>query len=130
MIVTEKEARSAWDHILTMALADKDEEPFPPTVEKVNGLYRFLARTTHPDAGGSAEDFAKLDRAKHVVQAWLVKQAAAPATAVAATPCKVCGGAGYVVQHTGLPGRKGLRRQCITCHGSGDATYDAHGLHT
>lgn len=131
MIVTENEARKAWTELCSHYDSGPDvPTAFPPTVEAVTAVYRHAARKTHPDAGGSAADFARMDRAKCVVLEWLRRQQAAPAKAASASrPCEGCSGRGYTIQASGRPGRPGLRRQCITCHGSGDADYDAHGLH-
>jgi DnaJ-class molecular chaperone len=120
MFVSEKMAREAADLLAFPNLEAVD-------VDGVKDHYRVAARGCHPDAGGSAEVFVQVDRAKHVLLAWLARAPqAAPAHVMRS--CARCDGRGYMVLSSGLPGRPGLRRQCPECHGSGDADYDKHGL--
>lgn len=121
MIVSEKAARVAAE---TLALPWEDLHLDSDPVGRVALAFRMAARNTHPDMGGNAEAFAAVDRAKHVLLAWLEK----PRTA---TPehkkraCDYCKGSGRVHQPSGRPGSNGLMRTCPKCHGSGDADYDA-----
>ena len=128
MIVSEKMASSARLTLMSV-LSDEELEQHDSTilcmtVEKVAALYHAAAKRAHPDAGGTSEKFAAVDRAKHVLLAWLARPAKATPTH-RKQPCDYCGGAGYVHTSTGRPGAAGLRRQCRRCHGSGDADYDA-----
>lgn len=124
MHVNEKMAREAADLLAFPSLDTVD-------LEGVKEHYRTAAKGAHPDAGGSAEAFAQVDRAKHILLAWLEKVANAPPPAQlhGKRPCEACDGMGHITLQSGRPGRLGLRRQCQRCHGSGDADYDAHGLH-
>lgn len=124
MIVTEQMAREAAGD-LGLTLHDTLDET------TVSMAYRALAKTVHPDVGGSAEAFAAVDRAKHVLMEWLKRKATTTiARAHGKRPCTHCEGRGYIVLTSGRPGSMGLRRQCQRCHGSGDADYDNHGLHS
>jgi DnaJ-class molecular chaperone len=91
------------------------------TPELLKGAYRDEAKETHPDAGGSAEAFARVDWAKCALEAWLEK-AEQTAPVHKQENCTLCDGKGYVIQRKGLSG--GLRRQCGRCRGTGDANLD------
>src|SRR6185312_17432828 len=82
----------------------------------LTALYHSAARATHPDAGGKAEDFARVDWAKHALTAWLGtdKPAAAPRQEV---HCPRCEGRGYIQRQHGFG--KGARVQCPKCDGTG-----------
>lgn len=96
------------------------------TEESVGFQYRYASKFTHPDRGGTAEAFARVDRAKHVLLAWLAKPK--PATVEhRKRPCEACTGSGHVYASSGRPGSKGLRRQCVKCRGSGDLDLDTRG---
>lgn len=89
----------------------------PMTEEHINAMYKSLAKKAHPDAGGSAEAFARVDRAKHVLLAWLAKKPEA-AQASAGEPCPMCEGRGKVHQRSGF--KRGMLRQCPSCQGHGE----------
>lgn len=82
--------------------------------------YRSCARETHPDAGGSVEAFAAVDRAKHVLLEWL-KKSPAPAEPAHGTKCNQCGGAGFIMRHRGL---RAMRMQCPRCRGMGETDVE------
>lgn len=95
------------------------------TTELVLAAYRAKAKDAHPDAGGSAEAFAAVDRAKYVLLSWLERQARDGAGAVphgGVTKCQRCDGKGYVELLTRSFGGR-LRKQCPGCHGNGEL-YD------
>ena len=125
MLVTEKMAREAVE-VLGLKWPSPGDEPW--TAETVNAAYRAKARETHPDAGGTAEDFANVDRAKHILLEWL-KKPREEAPVHKQRKCDSCEGRGYIVISSGRIGSAGLRRQCRKCHGTGDADLDTHGLH-
>lgn len=91
------------------------------TPEKLKLLYREAAKATHPDAGGKAEDFARVDWAKCALEAWLAKAEPAP-IAHTRENCPNCHGKGYFMMRKGFSG--GLRKQCHRCRGTGDANLD------
>lgn len=120
MIISEKMARTAWD-TLCAACADPEHagvELEAVTEGLVNAAYRVAARKTHPDAGGTAEAFAQVDRAKHIVLRWLVRRptpAEVPHGGV--EECPRCGGSGFVMRRHGF---REMRAQCPSCRGSGE----------
>lgn len=114
MLVNRKMAEQAAAD-LGLALHDGMNE------ETVKYAYKIMAKLTHPDTGGTVIAFAAVDRAKHVLLAWLAK----PKPAVEEQlkqPCPTCGGTGYVMQPRGF--KPGLRVQCRQCRGSGDMGLD------
>lgn len=92
------------------------------TVEVVQQAYRSRARETHPDTGGTLEQFVAVDRAKHVLIAWLNRQPEAVAKALQPELCNACDGTGTI--HVGRGFVKPLRMQCGKCKGTGDLSYD------
>lgn len=129
MIVNRQAAQESWDlirgHMSRNAYQDHD---IPvggsvdlATEELVNKAYRQASRMVHPDAGGDAETFARVDRAKHVLLGWLARQ---PETVDAALGglCTDCNGTGHVkMQRAWGPA---LRKQCPRCRGTGDTNYE------
>lgn len=92
------------------------------TVELVNACYRSAAKRAHPDMGGSAEAFAKVDRAKHVLLGWLERLAGEqPAPPHAVRTCHKCEGRGHVMSQRAF---RQMRVQCPTCRGTGDLDYE------
>jgi len=89
------------------------------TAETIQAAYKRRARETHPDApGGSAEAFVSVDKAKHILLVWLQrKQPPASATDKGAK-CPTCDGSGFIWQASGF--KRGLKRQCAPCHGTGE----------
>lgn len=88
---------------------------------RLDELYRAAAKCTHPDVGGSAEAFARVDWAKHVLTKWLTRDT--PKVATVYQPCRECNGLGHVRMQRGF--KQSAPIQCAACHGSGDAHYDA-----
>lgn len=83
----------------------------------VNMNYRARAKAAHPDSPtGSAEAFVAVDRAKHVLLAWLERTPERP-TVGAGTVCSRCAGKGFVELHRGF---RTMRAVCLACRGSGD----------
>lgn len=81
----------------------------------ITAAFRKLSATHHPDAGGSAEAFARLSWAKEALVRWVAarpmvrqgSQTIAPGT------CRACGGVGRI--------RKGsLKMFCSLCNGTGN----------
>lgn len=119
MIVTENQARAACD-IMFADMASDFFEVY--TAADVNAAYRVKARDAHPDAGGSAEQFVQLDRAKHILLGWLKRRKVTTAKATAhATKCKRCDGTGITNSHKGF---RTMRMQCGTCRGTGEQDYE------
>ena len=85
--------------------------------------YRTEAKKAHPDAGGSPEAFARVDWAKHALLAWIEQEGAQiEAPTLQKQKCHKCSGLGFTQAHVGF--RKGARRVCTRCHGSGDLNFD------
>lgn len=109
MIVTRKMAEEA------AALLGVGLEGATPEIAR--DAYYAAAKAAHPDAGGDAEAFAAVDRAKHVLLEWLRRQADAPLpTPGAGQTCDKCGGAGHVMIQRAW---KAMRVQCPRCRGTG-----------
>lgn len=108
----------------TDALADLGmaQGPDEYTAADLKAAYRFRAGLTHPDReGGSIEAFAVVDRAKHVLEAWLAKRSTEARLGLVAPPCVRCGGTGRIKVHKGF---KFYLVKCVTCNGTGDGGYD------
>lgn len=129
MIVSERQAQAAWDTLRTWARA-ADEKWDADELVHVTGqndgnlrdIYRTACRFTHPDMGGSVEDFAAVDRAKYVVEAWLAKRARVDEVNAhgAVTVCPRCNGDRRIKLQKGF---RQMQVQCPTCHGNGEL-YD------
>lgn len=115
MIVTRKMAEEACK-VLGWGVETLNAEM---TSEGVGAQYRQAAKAAHPDAGGSAEAFAAVDRAKHVLLAWLKRQSGPMAELPHGDTqqCYTCEGRGYLVNRRGW---KVLHVQCHGCGGSGE----------
>lgn len=88
-------------------------------VERVNAAYKEKVKVAHPDAGGSAEAFARVDWAKHALIAWLGKNPARqPEMPVKGDSCPVCAGTGRVKSQNGF--KSALTRMCLQCQGTGE----------
>lgn len=116
MIVTRAMAEEASKELLIHGLFLQGV-----TEQVVQEAYRSRARETHPDAGGSAEAFAAVDRAKHVLLKWLALQGDRQAEPAHASDCSTCGGRGYVDSRRAW---RTLRVQCTKCRGTGDETFE------
>lgn len=89
------------------------------SVAAVEMNYRAKAKLTHPDAGGSAEAFARVDWAKHALLAWLAKNPAKDTEMPAkGDPCPACAGVGRVKVQNGF--KSALTRLCQLCGGTGE----------
>jgi hypothetical protein len=120
-MVSLKTAEKAWDDL---RFALRGEVPdvsmaFPPTAEVVNLVYRTAAKTAHPHLGGSAEEFARIDRAKHALIHWLERSQ--PRAIPDFPRCTVCEGSGRRQLRRGFAT---LSAFCGACGGTGDAGYD------
>lgn len=110
MIITRTMAEEAAE---TLAL----DLSLPLTAEQVGQAYRLLAKAAHPDAGGSPEAFAAVDRAKHVLLGWLARSPAPVDTlSDVGEQCYKCSGKGFVVSQRGW---RQMRVQCLMCRGAG-----------
>lgn len=100
------------------------------TEDTVRDAYRVVAKKTHPDRGGDATVFANADRAKHMLLQWLKQR---DKVVIKAEPgnfgkkCEVCGGTGRRRVQRGF---SSMTMVCGTCHGSGDAQYEADKVDT
>lgn len=92
------------------------------TKDVVNNAYRVVAKKAHPDAGGSAELFVAVDRAKGLLLEYIKRCDAAPVPDVGLKPtaCPTCGGSGRLRVHRGF---HAMNMMCGTCHGTGEAEY-------
>lgn len=133
MIVTEKMAQEAWDHLRTYArMSDEKWDQMASlsgwaNESNVKAAFHAASRQTHPDMGGSAEAFAAVDRAKHVLLEWLKRAPAArPVQSAQGEPCDRCGGAGWVSVQRAW---KAMRVTCQRCRGTGDLSNDDRGTY-
>lgn len=128
MIINRKDAVAAWDFLRTYArVADEVyDDPHMAvldgrTADQVNAAYRIAARYTHPDKGGDAETFARVDYAKCLLIKWLERQEEPRTADFADGLCKQCDGLGF---HKVTHGFKTTRRACQACRGTGDMNYE------
>lgn len=89
---------------------------------QVSNIYKVAARATHPDAGGTAEAFARVDWAKHVLLKWIAQDNSARPPEHKTRKCGNCNGAGYIQTMIGF--KMGPRKQCQPCRGTGDADFE------
>lgn len=85
------------------------------TAEGVNAQYRAAVMEAHPDRGGSQEAFVAVDRAKHVLLAWLEKSEQAPPAH--GEQCPRCEGRGYVDHQRAF---RAMKVTCPRCRGTGE----------
>ena len=83
------------------------------TSEDLAVAYKYKARETHPDAGGTSAAFQLVNQAQGTLKAWL-DNARPPITDD--NECPNCYGFGHVIMRRGF---KSLRVQCRTCNGRG-----------
>lgn len=131
MIVSHKMALAAW-HLLISYARVTDEawdliqtRPMESlTKDVIASAYRTAARYTHPDTTqhDSAAEFAAVDRAKHVLLAWLERQSPDEATKEhgGVTACPRCKGERTITLQRGF---RQMKVQCPTCKGNGEI-YD------
>lgn len=126
MIVSRKMAEEAWELLLEVA-GMESVESVPYEQDELLRVFKWAAKASHPDVGGSAEAFAAVDRAKHVLLAWL-RRSRDEATSVphgTTRRCHMCDGKGFVMTARGF---SSLRTSCGACRGSGDLdTEHDHG---
>lgn len=96
------------------------------TIDAVRDAYRKVAKKTHPDAGGDAVAFANADRAKHLLLKWL-ERGSRPAPPKVEPgrfheKCSNCQGSGRRRINRGF---HSMTMVCGTCHGTGDAQFEA-----
>lgn len=89
--------------------------------EELKGFYRDAARTAHPDAGGTDERWAAVDKAHAILKEHLRKQGGDVQPKLVAEKCANCTGSGYVEKKS----QRGfnittLRVQCRKCNGTGE----------
>lgn len=115
--------------IVTRAKAEEAKGllEIPNPLEEIDGplvyfSFKVAARRTHPDVGGNAEAFARVDWAKHVLLKWLEKPANAEQRSDLGAKCPHCEGYGYVRKQIGF--KLGARIQCVRCAGTGDAGHE------
>lgn len=127
MIVSRKMAEEAWALLMPYSFHPATTVDRPPafdalTDKLVDRSYKVGAMVKHPDKGGSPEEFVALDRAKHMLLAYLAKQGqsegAKPHGGV--TPCQKCNGTGRIALQRGF---KQMQVQCPGCKGNGEL-YD------
>lgn len=91
------------------------------TADRVQIAYRAMAQQTHPDAGGSIEQFAAVNHAKQVLTEWLRRVGESDARRYQPIKCEVCSGTGRKPVHRGW---KVSYVMCGACGGTGDGGYD------
>lgn len=125
--ITDTEAHEAWDLLMSKydgRLAFVPE--FPGTREQVKAIFNVVALATHPDHGGTAEDFQEARRAQGALLLYQ-EQVAPPAPRKAGhRPCEACNGTGRTTRPSRVIGSKGLAQICRKCRGTGDADLDTH----
>ncbi len=128
MIVSARQAKEAWTLLRQWARL-VDEKWDMDELARVEGrskgdvtdAYRAACKHCHPDRGGDMVDFVKVDRAKHLLFAWLEREADAPVPVHGGvTKCPRCTGLTYVLLHRGA---RQMRMQCPSCKGNGEI-YD------
>lgn len=85
------------------------------TEETIKAAYRTKARAAHPDAGGSAEQWARVSWAEAALKRWLTARPMALGKVEHMRPgnCRACAGTGRV--------RSGqLKMFCVLCDGTGN----------
>lgn len=125
MIISKKQADEAWVVLRTYARiiderwdADELVDVQGRTKTDVTDAYRAACRTVHPDMGGDVERFAAVDRAKHVLMAWLERAGTvSDAPPAHGQPCARCNGLGHVLSQRAF---RAMRVQCPTCRGAGE----------
>lgn len=117
MIVSRYKANEALVELAMMGVSPDDV-----THEQVKAAYRKRAAETHPDMpGGSLENFAAVDRAKHILEAWLAKPDADAPKGLHPTACGNCAGTGRIKVQRGFTS---MTVVCQPCGGTGDADLD------
>lgn len=115
-------SRKAYEEAVALLLPywpDELSTAHPLDKERVTIMYRLAARHLHPDRGGSAEAFAAVDRAKHVLLHWLARaEAQEDKPHGGVSKCPRCDGRGYMELRNGF--KAPLRKQCPTCNGNGE----------
>jgi hypothetical protein len=123
VIVTEKMAREACVDLGWGPETLNDEL----TTAGVGAQYRLMAKRAHPDCeGGSVEAFAKVDRAKHVLFAWLERRDRAEPQPAHGNKCRRCEGKGYVESHRAF---RVMKIACPLCRGLGEEGVEAEKGH-
>lgn len=92
-------------------------EPVKLEEADITRRYRKMAQFLHPDRGGDANEFVKLDRAKCILVAWVNRPAAKPDTSMPKNTCPMCKGEG---RRTLARGFKTMTMVCGTCKGAGE----------
>lgn len=113
MIINRKKATEA-AAVLRLQLEDV-------TDTMINSAFKSMSKTAHPDAGGTVDEFVRLDHAKHVLLRWVAQKVLRGDEPMRVEDCKSCNGKGKVEI------RRGFARMtimCGRCKGSGDAGYD------
>lgn len=89
------------------------------TAAGVSAQFRTAAQKAHPDAGGTMEEFVAVDRAKHILLAWVERVAVAQSPELrhgGDAPCPRCSGKGTITLRKGFGT---MPASCPTCRGSG-----------
>ena len=81
------------------------------TADRVQIAYRAMAQQTHPDAGGTMEQFAAVNHAKQVLLEWLNRVGEADARSYAPKKCEMCNGTGRIALQA-----NGRLESCYVCH--------------
>jgi DnaJ-class molecular chaperone len=94
----------------------------PLTPETVKAAFRTIAKTAHPDVGGSIEQFAAADRARAILEIHLSRtETKGIAQPMVRNDCPNWKGKGRVVVRRHFAN---LTITCGRCHGTGDADLD------
>lgn len=86
--------------------------------EHVHERYRTEAKLSHPDVGGTDQEFMALATARDTLLEWIPIRVPAAETS---TECPACDGTGGVNVQRGF---RQMRVMCSACRGTGDATVE------
>lgn len=129
MIVNRSHAEDAWRLLIEEGRVDRVHYPGfnDVTEDDVRDLYRTACKYVHPDKGGKLEDFAAVDKAKHMLLEWLEKQKNLPPPVPDAIPCGNCEGKGFIMKSGRGFKTNTLRVQCRKCNGTGEEGVEHDG---
>lgn len=84
----------------------------------ISEAYRSATKKAHPDAGGSAEAFGRVQWAKSTLEQWLKARTVARGPSGPVGSCRACAGKGYIQKMNGF--NQGPRLWCVMCEGTGN----------
>lgn len=93
------------------------EVPREATVEELHAAWKRLARTKHPDAGGSAEEWQQVNEAFQTLRDGEKRKLYDHYMLTHFAPCPACEGTGEHWQHRGF--KRFRNGNCAPCKGTG-----------